>query len=120
MICPTCGKEYEGETCPLCASLKTEHTIADALGSGWFTAVCVMATVSLGLSLLSCTIDVIGILATIFLWILYRDGRPFAWRFSVPLTCCRCCRRKPFSVPLIPFAPPVPSFAGRGWSRCTL
>lgn len=77
MICPTCGKEYEGETCPLCASLKTEHIIADALGSGWFTAVCVMATVSLGLSLLSCTIDVIGILATIFLWILYRDGQNF-------------------------------------------
>lgn len=69
MICPACGKEYKGDFCPLCAAMKNEHTIADATGSQWFLAVCILVTIG---SVLSA--NLLGVLACVFLWILYSEG----------------------------------------------
>lgn len=85
MKCPNCSKEnnYDALYCLYCGSrLATQPQttawgtkIIEAIKSKLFLALCILMTVSTACLALSFSFNIIGILATIFLWILYSNTK---------------------------------------------
>lgn len=85
MKCPNCSKEnnYDALYCLYCGSqLATQpqttawgNKIIEAIKSKLFLALCILMTVSTACLALSFSFNIIGILATIFLWILYSNTK---------------------------------------------
>jgi hypothetical protein len=86
MKCPNCLKEnnYDARYCLYCGSQLSTQTqtntawgtkIAEAIKSKLFFALCVLMTVSTACLALSFSFNIIGILATIFLWILHSNAK---------------------------------------------
>ena len=72
-FCPMCGKPStkEADTATLCPTPHILSFIKDNL----FLTICILLTVSVGLSLLGGNINVLFILITIFAWLTYAGGR---------------------------------------------
>ena len=107
MVCPVCGHEYEGESCPLCASLSVERRITDTLGSVEFLIFAILVTAATAVNVLFRQWIVTGflLLLAIFLWILRADGKNPAF-FS-------CGHLKPISGLL--FLTELGFFVAAGW-----
>ena len=77
MVCPVCGREYEGENCPLCAALSADRRITDALGSVGFLILSILVSVAAAINFLlrQWIVAAFLLLAVLSLWLLYADGK---------------------------------------------